>query len=418
MAQMTEDDIYRTSTQYRLWSFTRESLASLRSTTNASAADGVRAAIQSQHTGQNASDAAKEGGNDKPSGPVKEVDCLTVEEEQRLVGFYCVKAMQFADFCEFPTNVKVVKPPTTGPLIRREADQKCQATAVQYLKRFYLYNSPMTYHPKEMMAAALFLSTKTENHYTSLRSFASKLKKTTPESVVAPEFLLTQGLRFTFDVRHPHRGLEGGIMELLGLAQGKGQAGPGIKKSSEQFQKELLEIQPVREGSQKSRSADEVVRRIQVAHGKAKDVGKSSALLTDAYFLYTPSQIWLSSLFLADEPLARFYIDTKIPTPSTLKPKLITTLQSCADLLRSSASANPGEAEIKALTKIDKKLFKCRNPEKVDLVGINKAQKRDSGGTGGNGLDEKVVKKRRLEREKSEKEVEDIFGPTLAKEPK
>ena len=417
MAQMTEDDIYRTSTQYRLWSFTRESLASLRSTTNASAADGVRAAIHNQLTGQAGSVTTNKGSTDKTSDPAKEVDCLTVEEEQRLVGFYCVKAMQFADFCEFPTNVKVVDFHPTGFSVDQRLTETRQATAVQYLKRFYLYNSPMTYHPKEMMAAALFLSTKTENHYTSLRTFASKLPKTSPESVVAPEFLLTQGLRFTFDVRHPHRGLEGGIMELMSLAQGKGQAGPGMNNSSEQLQKEMLIIQPAKEGSKKSRSADEVVRRIQVAHGKAKEVGKTSALLTDAYFLYTPSQIWLSSLFLADEPLARFYIDTKFPTTSTIKPKLITTLRSCVDLLRSSVSASPGEAEIKALTKIDKKLFKCRNPEKVDLVGINKAQKRDSEGTGENGLDDKVIKKRKLEREKSEKEAEDIFGPTLAKEP-
>ena len=276
----------------------------------------------------------------------------------------------------------------------------------------------MTYHPKEMMAAALFLSTKTENHYTSLRSFASKLPKTTPESVLAPEFLLTQGLRFTFDVRHPHRGLEGGIMELLSLAQGKGQAVSGIQKSSEQLRKEMMDIQPAKESGMISKSTNELVRRIQVAHGKAKEVGKSSALLTDAYFLYTPSQIWLSSLFLADEPLTRFYIDTKVPTQSAFKIRIISTLKSCANVLRSSVSANPGETEIKSLTKIDKKLFKCRNPEKVDLVGINKAQKRDSEGTGENGLDDKVVKKRRLEREKSEKEAEDIFGPTLAKEPK
>ena len=106
MAQMTEDDIYRTSTQYRLWSFTKESLASLRSTTNASAADGVRAAIKSQHATQ---EIEKDGDHDNVPDPSKEVDCLTVEEEQRLVGFYCVKAMQFADFCEFPTNVKVFK---------------------------------------------------------------------------------------------------------------------------------------------------------------------------------------------------------------------------------------------------------------------------------------------------------------------
>ena len=416
MAQMTEDDIYRMSTQYRLWSFTRESLASLRSTTNASAADGVRAAIRNQHSARAASDTAIEGNDGNKAYFATDVDCLTVEEEQKLVGFYCVKAMQFADFCEFPTNVKVSKIGSISSLVDQVSDHNGKATAVQYLKRFYLYNSPMTYHPKEMMAAALFLSTKTENHYTSLKSFASKLP-TTPESVVAPEFLLTQGLRFTLDVRHPHRGLEGGFMELLGLAQGKGQAGPGIKKSSEQLQKEMIDLQPAKEGNKKSRSTDDLVRRIQVAHGKAKEVGKSSALLTDAYFLYTPSQIWLSSLFLADEPLARFYLDTKIPTPHELKPKLINTLKSCTELLRSSVSANPEEAEIKALKKIDKKLFKCRNPEKVDLVGINKAQKRDSEGTGENGLDERIVKKRKLEREKSEKEAEDIFGPPLAKEP-
>ena len=110
MPRMTEDDIYRTSTQYRLWSFTRESLASLRSTTNAAAADGVRAAIQNQRTGQAGSVTTKEASNGKSSDAAKEVDCLTVEEEQRLVGFYCVKAMQFADYCEFPTNVKVSRP--------------------------------------------------------------------------------------------------------------------------------------------------------------------------------------------------------------------------------------------------------------------------------------------------------------------
>ena len=109
MAQMTEDDIYRTSTQYRLWSFTRESLASLRSATNASAADGVRSAIRSQRTAQDRTETAKQGDKEEAPDAAKEVDCLTVEEEQKLVGFYCVKAMQFADFCEFPTNVKVIQ---------------------------------------------------------------------------------------------------------------------------------------------------------------------------------------------------------------------------------------------------------------------------------------------------------------------
>lgn len=288
-----------------------------------------------------------------------------------------------------------------------------KATAVQYLKRFYLSNSPMTYHPKEIVPTAVFLATKTENNYVPLKDFASKLPKTTPDDVLAPEFLLTQGLRFTFDVRHPQRGLEGGYMELVALANGDGQSGPGNSMPPAKFQKNMMDLEPAKSGAKVIRSADEVLQRIERAKGKAKDTLKTSALLTDAYFLYTPSQIWLSALLLADGPLANFYIDTKFPTPSTLKPKLMTTLQSCAALLRSSPPVEPEEAEVNALKKIDKKLYLCRNPEKIDLVGINKAQKRD-GGTEDQ-LDEKIIKKRKLEREKSEREAEDIFGPALSK---
>ena len=199
-------------------------------------------------------------------------------------------------------------------------------------------------------------------------------------------------------------------MEMLALATGKGQSGPNMTMSPYQLQKAMMELQPVKGGSKMTESAEEVVRRIQIAHGKAKDVLKTAALLTDAYFLYTPSQIWISALLLADEPLALFYIDSKFATPSTIKPKLLTILKGCADLLSSSASADPGEGEMKDLTKIDKKLYKCRNPEKIDLVGINKAQKREGHE---DGLDEKIIKKRKMEREESEKEAEDIFGPAL-----
>lgn len=62
--------------------------------------------------------------------------------------------------------------------------------------------------------------------------------------------------------------------------------------------------------------------------------------------------------------------------------------------------------------RIDKKLYKCRNPEKIDLVGINKAVKRD-GGEGVGDADEKVVKKRKLERERSERKEADVFGGPL-----
>lgn len=116
---MTEDEIYRTSTQYRLWSFTPKSLHSLRSKTNSLAAEGVLTAIcTAADLGKAVAKADSKEANSsgvKSSPPplvqapqaLQEVECLTVEEEQKLVGFYCIKAMEFADFCDFPTNVKV-----------------------------------------------------------------------------------------------------------------------------------------------------------------------------------------------------------------------------------------------------------------------------------------------------------------------
>ncbi|KAI4115392.1 MAG: hypothetical protein LQ345_003997 [Seirophora villosa] len=386
---MTEDEIYRTSTQYRLWSFTPETLASLRKTTNAVAADGVRDAYRSLNAR-----ASQESSVEKRDGPPEEhVDCLTLEEEQKIISYYCGCTLDFVDLCEYPTNVK--------------------ATAVQYLKRFYLTNSPMTYHPKEIMPTAVYLAMKSEDNFHYVKSFAEKLEKTTTEDILAPEFLLTQGLRFTFDVRHPFHGLEGGFMELLAFTNGNGQCGPWVEKSPGEMREEMMDVEPASGASAKATNVKELVARIQKAHGKAKELLKTSALLTDAYFLYTPPQIWLSTLLLADEPLARFYIDTKLPAISEMKAKLHTVLRQCAEMLRSSPTAQPDKEEKKELKRINKKLAQCRNPQKMDLVGINKAQKQDPAQNGGVELDEDIAKKRKSEREISMKESESLFGPAL-----
>ena len=107
MPTLTEDDIYRSSTQFKLWAFTPEALVSMRASTNALAADGVKAAIAGLHKTPNADPEARMDYSPRDSEINVDVDCLTVEEEQKLVGFYCVKAMQLSDFCDFPTNVKV-----------------------------------------------------------------------------------------------------------------------------------------------------------------------------------------------------------------------------------------------------------------------------------------------------------------------
>jgi cyclin H len=74
------------------------------------------------------------------------------------------------------------------------------------------------------------------------------------------------------------------------------------------------------------------------------------------------------------------------------------------------ASSEPSLTERKELKALAKKLNKCRNPEKMDLVGLHRAKRE-----GEEGVDEKIVKKRKLEREQSAKEGEDLFGPAIKK---
>lgn len=107
---MIEDDFYRTSTQYRLWSFTQESLKSLRVNTNALASERVKAALKRLHqregNGEVAHDEPQAGGD---AVQEKNIDCLTVEEELKLVRYYCESLFLLAEEYKppLPTTVRV-----------------------------------------------------------------------------------------------------------------------------------------------------------------------------------------------------------------------------------------------------------------------------------------------------------------------
>ncbi len=117
---MNEDERYRTSTQYRLWSYTPGALASLRSTTNRLATERVKAAIErarasratSASASADTSEAEQNGTNNRAASavPEGEVNCLTPEEELKLVVFYCRQTIQLGDHLKVPTDVKVTPP--------------------------------------------------------------------------------------------------------------------------------------------------------------------------------------------------------------------------------------------------------------------------------------------------------------------
>ncbi|CAD6499352.1 BgTH12-03473 [Blumeria graminis f. sp. triticale] len=372
---VSEDERYQMSTQYKLWSFTSEALLELRSNTNRVAAERVREAVTRSRTNQNlTTEGAIVQKNSVSNNSVleEEIDCLTVEEELKLVVFYCRQTIQLGDHLGLPSDVK--------------------ATAIQYIKRFYITNSLMTYHPADILKTALFFATKTENFYFRLTKFADAIGKTTPEDVLASEFLLTQGLRFTFDVRHPYRALEGAIMELQAISKMGTPALPG-------------------DSSMTSKKPINMERRIKDAHKKARDYLKSSTLLTDVYFHFTPSQIMVSTLMISDEELTKWYIKLKFPGQEmqNLLSKVLNTIEKCAGMLKAiDPHSEPSTLERKELQGLAKKLKKCRNPEKMDLVGLQRAKREGDYGYGA-----KAMKKRKLAEETQQANTNDIFGPAI-----
>lgn len=131
-----EDDNYRTSSQYRLWSFTPENLSEIRTTTNQAAETQVRAAFQRarekkrrlQKENLSSSSEGDTPGVDKEKETStseeeeeKAIECLTPEEELKLVRYYCRMIMEIAQHVfEFPTNVKVRLWPSGWPVVEDE----------------------------------------------------------------------------------------------------------------------------------------------------------------------------------------------------------------------------------------------------------------------------------------------------------
>ncbi|KAK7911669.1 hypothetical protein PG985_014150 [Apiospora marii] len=299
----TEDARYRQSSQFRLWSFTPSHLASLRTECNSLAQKAISARLQSA----NPNDALPE--------------FLTPAEELSLVTHYTVELLRAAAFIELPTEIR--------------------ATAAIFLRRFYVTNSIMTYPPTELLKTCLFFGCKAEGHYMRLSKFADKFPNTTGEEVLAAEYVLSQGIRFAFDVRHPFRALEGAVMELRRLG-------------------------------------DFENKRIDRAHGKAREILKFSPLVTDAYFHYTPSQIMMAALAMADEGLVeRMLREAFAAEGESAKEKCWDLIQACRAMLEKEPPEKMNDnEERKAIIKpLNRKLKKCRDPDRVDLVALQKARR-------------------------------------------
>lgn len=119
--KLSEDDLYRQSTQLRLWSFTPQQIADQRQQTNRQATERVKAnvaRIRAQRLLDAENDAAASGvesgsGANTPNAVTsdREVDCLTSDEELKIVNEFCERAIKLGDFFKFPFEVTVCSRP-------------------------------------------------------------------------------------------------------------------------------------------------------------------------------------------------------------------------------------------------------------------------------------------------------------------
>jgi cyclin H len=89
---MIEDDSYRTSSQYRYWSYTKESLARSRQTTNELASEKVKAAFRRARASKSTQNGSSNGYADDG-----DIDTLTVDEELKIVEWGCSKIMDMGE---------------------------------------------------------------------------------------------------------------------------------------------------------------------------------------------------------------------------------------------------------------------------------------------------------------------------------
>lgn len=286
------------------------------------------------------------------------------------------------------------------------------------MRRFYLYNSPMTYDGTKISKTAFFLALKLElgTRAGSASDFASRLPKTTRDDIVAPEYTIVQALRFNFEVRHPFRGLKGMHLELEDMIHAAYVAVHPDGRTPSDLRNEALAAL----GAADEASAEGKLGNV---YAHAKDMLAMAAQLTDAYFLFTPAQILLAAHQLAAPALTALYLSTKIPAASPVRPKILAAIQACADLLAShrSFSKTPtsnkhgwADTDLPETKRAMKKLRSCKDPATQDLVALNAGKKRDVVRDGE--LEEGKAKRRKLNREKAEKESDAFWGPELKKD--
>ncbi|KAL5289079.1 CCNH family protein [Megaselia abdita] len=196
-------------------------------------------------------------------------------------------------------------------------------TAFHYFKRFYLNNSPMDFHPKEILATCVYLSCKVEEFNVSIKQFSENIKgdrEKAEDIILSNELLLMQHLNYYLTVHNPFRPVEGFLIDIKTRCS-------------------LIDPERLRAGIEDF---------------------LDKTFLTDACVLYSPSQIALAAVLHSackvEENLDSYVTDNLFQNARDKLPTLIDAIRKIRVMVKNVVP--PPRDTIKM---IEKKLEICRN---------------------------------------------------------
>lgn len=210
--------------------------------------------------------------DDQDEGPleIKGNPFLNPEEEALLVSFYASK---------LPT---LMGPMAQVSRLRRES--KIPATAAIFLRRFFLSNSVMVFDPKAIMVASAFLASKVEDAMTDIRYLeegTQRMNAPVSQAEILPaEINLLSGIHFELLCFHPYKAVLAITEDLRTYL--KSEHG----KSLVQFPN----------GNQRPITGHDLKPMHDAAQLIVNDV-----IVSDIPMLYTPAQIGLAAMVVANE---------------------------------------------------------------------------------------------------------------------
>ncbi|CAG8538577.1 5121_t:CDS:2 [Scutellospora calospora] len=184
-------ELYTETSQYRNWRFSKAKLRETRDKNHILAVERVKKKVLEESTLQKqildkSSPAYSEQTEsvDSPRLIPSEIEYLTLEDELALCNFYETRIPLMAS--RFPKEV-----------IENKFTDKVKATAITFVKRFYLRNTVMDYHPKEIIVTCLFLAAKVEHSFVAIEEF-TKVVKLSKETIFELELVVSRSLRYEY----------------------------------------------------------------------------------------------------------------------------------------------------------------------------------------------------------------------------